>query len=58
MPCHAVMTDLDAMEMIVAADGWRGLLCRGLGTRLLANALQSALFAVVWKMIEVQINGA
>jgi len=49
---------LQAMEMIIAADGWTGLLCRGLGTRLLANALQSALFAVIWKMIEAHINGA
>ena len=44
--------------VIVAADGWQGLLCRGLGTRLIANALQSALFAVVWKYIEAELNGS
>ena len=44
--------------MVVDADGWSGLLCRGLGTRLLANALQSALFAVVWKYLEAELNGA
>ena len=42
----------------LAADGWWGLLFRGLGTRLLANVLQSALFAVVWKYIEGVLNGS
>lgn len=45
-----------AARMVVAADGVRGLLCRGLGTRLLANALQSALFTIVWKLIESELN--
>ena len=49
---------LEAVQVIVAADGWQGLLCRGLGTRLIANALQSALFAVVWKYIEAELNGS
>ena len=47
---------LDALNLVVAADGWWGLLCRGLGTRLLANAIQSALFAVIWKYIEAEMN--
>jgi len=51
------MSYMQAIEHIVATDGWAGLLCRGLGTRLLANAIQSALFAVVWKFIEAEING-
>ena len=49
---------LDSVRLVVAADGWQGLLCRGLGTRLLANAIQSALFAIVWKYIEAELNGA
>lgn len=48
---------LGAVQLVVSADGWQGLLCRGLGTRLLANALQSALFAIVWKAIEAELNG-
>jgi hypothetical protein len=44
------------VRMVLAHDGWRGLLFRGLGTRLLANALQSALFTVVWKAIEAQLG--
>ena len=38
-------------------EGVRGLLCRGLGTRLIANALQSMLFAVIWKFVEVEVMG-
>ena len=49
---------LEAARLVVAADGFRGLICRGLGTRLLANALQSALFAVIWKLIEAEMNGS
>ena len=49
---------LEATQLVLAADGWTGLLCRGLGTRLLANALQSALFAVVWKYLEAELNGS
>lgn len=50
------MSYVDAMNHVVAADGWRGLLCRGLGTRLLANAIQSMLFAVIWKYLESELN--
>ena len=49
---------LEATQLVLAADGWQGLLFRGLGTRLLANAIQSALFAVVWKYIEAEMSGA
>lgn len=45
-----------AVRLVVANDGWTGLLFRGLGTRLLANALQSALFSVIWKAIEAQLE--
>ena len=47
---------LAAMQLVVVSDGWWGLFCRGLGTRLLANVLQSTLFAVVWKYIEGALN--
>ena len=47
---------IGAVQLVVAADGWSGVLCRGLGTRLLANAIQSALFAVVWKYLEAEFN--
>eukprot|EP00967_Tisochrysis_lutea_P093001 scaffold134292_cov35-Tisochrysis_lutea.AAC.2 len=49
------LTYVDALQLVVSTDGWTGLLFRGLGTRLLANALQSALFSVVWKAVEVNL---
>ena len=39
----------DTIRMVVAADGWRGLFGRGLGTRLLANSMQSIVFTVIWR---------
>jgi hypothetical protein len=47
---------LDAVKAVLAADGWRGLLGRGLGTRLLVNVLQGAVFSVAWKAIEAQLS--
>ena len=41
-----------ALSMIVEADGWAGLFGRGLRTRLLTNALQGAVFSVLWKYFE------
>jgi hypothetical protein len=41
----------DTVRMILAADGWKGLLGRGLKTRILANALQSMIFTVVWRAL-------
>ena len=46
----------DAARAVLAQDGWRGLLGRGLGTRLLVNLLQGALFSVAWKAIEEQLS--
>ena len=34
-----------AAAHVVGEDGVRGLLCRGLGTRLMANVMQAALFS-------------
>ncbi|PIL27099.1 hypothetical protein GSI_10239 [Ganoderma sinense ZZ0214-1] len=39
-----------AAEAVVAEDGLRGLLGRGLKTRILANGLQGLMFSVLWKM--------
>ncbi|KAF8628770.1 hypothetical protein AX15_003727 [Amanita polypyramis BW_CC] len=41
---------VDAARAVVAVDGWRGLLGRGLKTRILANGLQGLMFSVLWKM--------
>jgi len=42
---------------VLRQDGLRGLLCRGLGTRLLANIVQAALFTVIWKQLEAGMSG-
>jgi Mitochondrial carrier protein len=39
----------DTIRMVLAADGWRGLFGRGLGTRILANAVQSIVFTIIWR---------
>ena len=39
------------IQLVLAADGWRGLFGRGLSTRILTNGLQSMLFSVVWKAL-------
>jgi len=44
-----------AIKMIVDADGVSGLFLRGLGTRLLANGFQAALFTVLWKTFEERL---
>ncbi|GMH87646.1 hypothetical protein TrVE_jg2643 [Triparma verrucosa] len=45
---HAV-SYTDAVGMILAADGWKGLFCRGLRTRIIANGFQSVVFTVAWR---------
>ena len=45
-----------AARLVISSEGCAGLFCRGLGTRLLANALQSALFAVIWKAVESELT--
>jgi len=39
----------EAIRLILAADGWRGLFGRGLRTRIFANALQSIVFTIIWR---------
>ena len=43
------LTYTETIKMILAADGWKGLFGRGLRTRILANALQSIVFTVIWR---------
>ena len=42
----------EAAKQIIETDGVAGLFGRGLGTRLVTNSLQAALFTVVWKLGE------
>ena len=46
----------EAAAQIIEKDGWAGLFSRGLTTRLATNALQAALFTVIWKLLEEQIT--
>jgi len=46
---------LEAVRIVVAKDGWLGLFARGLGTRLLTNAVQASLFTIVWKLVEERV---
>lgn len=39
----------ETVRMVLAADGWKGLFGRGLRTRILANALQSIVFTIIWR---------
>jgi Mitochondrial carrier protein. len=42
----------DALDMILEKDGWTGLFGRGLSTRLLMNAIQGAVFSVLWRYFQ------
>uniref|UniRef100_A0A7S3SXT4 Mitochondrial carrier protein n=1 Tax=Emiliania huxleyi TaxID=2903 RepID=A0A7S3SXT4_EMIHU len=46
------ITYKEAIDQIIAKDGVIGLFTRGLGTRILTNALQASMFTVVWKYLE------
>lgn len=46
---------VDVVRSVVdggSVAGWRELLSRGLGTRILSNGVQSMLFTVIWKSLE------
>lgn len=45
---HAVSYS-EAIRLVLAADGWKGLFGRGLSTRIYANALQSIVFTLIWR---------
>tara|TARA_B100001173_G_C15890385_1_gene505373 strand:- start:45 stop:890 length:846 start_codon:yes stop_codon:yes gene_type:complete len=42
----------DTVQMIIKEDGVKGLLGRGLKTRILTNGLQGIIFTICWKYIE------
>lgn len=46
----------EAARQIIDKDGLLGLFTRGLGTRVLTNAIQASLFTVIWKYIEGRIS--
>jgi len=46
----------EAAQQVIQRDGLVGLFSRGLGTRLITNAMQAILFTVVWKLLEEQIK--
>jgi len=49
----------DAVSSVLQKDGFKGLLTRGLKTRIFANGLQSVVFTILWKTIEEQLaNGS
>jgi hypothetical protein len=43
---------LEVVQLIVEQDGIVGLFGRGLQTRLLTNAIQGAMFSVLWKYFQ------
>jgi hypothetical protein len=46
----------EAAKQIIDKEGLKGLFGRGLGTRLMTNAIQAAMFTVVWKFFEGKMN--
>ena len=53
---HAVVSYGEVVAMILAADGWKGLFGRGLGTRYLTNAVQSIVFTIIWRGLAEKWN--
>lgn len=47
---------LNSIKEIVKNDGIQSLFGRGLKTKIISNGIQGALFSVLWKIIEKQIN--
>ena len=50
------ITYTTAFKEVVAKDGILGLMGRGLGTKIIANGIQAAMFSVLWKSIEKEFN--
>jgi hypothetical protein len=46
------LTYAGAIAQVVEKDGLEGLFLRGLGSKLIANGLQGALFTVAWRYFE------
>ena len=49
------ITYREALELVLETDGIPGLLGRGLQTRLLTNAIQGAVFSVLWKYFQTTL---
>eukprot|EP00581_Thalassiosira_minuscula_P005978 CAMPEP_0183735832 /NCGR_PEP_ID=MMETSP0737-20130205/47715_1 /TAXON_ID=385413 /ORGANISM="Thalassiosira miniscula, Strain CCMP1093" /LENGTH=424 /DNA_ID=CAMNT_0025969681 /DNA_START=25 /DNA_END=1299 /DNA_ORIENTATION=- len=49
------ITYQEALALVLEKDGVLGLLGRGLQTRLLTNAIQGALFSVLWKYFQASL---
>eukprot|EP00425_Heterocapsa_triquetra_P043462 CAMPEP_0195078828 /NCGR_PEP_ID=MMETSP0448-20130528/20913_1 /TAXON_ID=66468 /ORGANISM="Heterocapsa triquestra, Strain CCMP 448" /LENGTH=289 /DNA_ID=CAMNT_0040111597 /DNA_START=82 /DNA_END=951 /DNA_ORIENTATION=- len=47
---------LESARTIIAKDGYAGLFGRGLGTRIMTNGVQGALFTIGWKAISEMLN--
>merc|ERR1719145_203188 len=47
---------MESAKQIIAAEGYAGLFGRGLGTRILTNGIQGALFTIGWKAIAEMMN--
>jgi Mitochondrial carrier protein len=50
------ITYMQAIRLVVDADGVAGLFGRGLRTRIIANGFQGLTFSVIWKALEEQFN--
>jgi hypothetical protein len=50
------MSYIAVIRKIIEEGGYRALFGRGLSTRLLANAVQSVLFTVIWKLLASNNN--
>jgi hypothetical protein len=50
------LTYLQVVQLIIEQDGIVGLFGRGLQTRLLTNAIQGAMFSVLWKYFQQQLT--
>lgn len=48
----ATLTYMQCAKEIIQRDGASGLFLRGLGTKLIANGMQGAMFSVLWKSLE------
>lgn len=49
------ITYREALALVLETDGVAGLLGRGLQTRLLTNAIQGAVFSVLWKYFQTSL---
>lgn len=49
--CKRDIGYIETAQMVLAASGWKGLLGRGLSARIIANALQSIIFTIIWRSL-------